>query len=116
MTQDLSAEGLRSDMYANPHKETTRVVGSQDGPIMQGSGDATDRQKVAGILDQTRLDLSRGHHLTAHELLTERFKQSHVDVDSVRVAELALTLRDVDSELDRREEAERKAAEEAPTH
>jgi hypothetical protein len=101
---DLSNEGLRSDMYANPHKERMPEVATQDAPIMQGSSDATARQKIAGIVAQVRLDLSQGSRHTAEELLRERFRQSRLEVDDERVVALAASLRAVDSELTRRED------------
>lgn len=110
MTLDLSSQGLRSDMYANPHRERMPVIASQDSPVMQGWSDATERQKIAGVVDQVRLDLSRGHHHTAEELLRERFKQTRLDVDDERIIALAMSLRAVDHELTRREEEARRAA------
>lgn len=113
MTLDLSREGLRSDMYANPHRERMPVIASQDSPVMQGWSDATARQKIAGIVDQVRLDLSRGHHHTAEELLRERFTQTRLEVDDERVVALAISLRGVDHELTRREEEARRVAAES---
>lgn len=110
MTLDLSRDGLRSDMYANPYKERMLAVAAQDSPVMQGWSDATARQKIAGIVDQVRLDLYRGHRHTAEELLRERFTQSRIEVDDDRVIALAISLRGVDHELTRREEDARRAA------
>jgi hypothetical protein len=110
MTLDLSSQGLRSDMYANPHKERMPVAAPQNSPVMQGWSDATARQKIAGIVDQVRLDLSRGHHHTAEELLRERFTQTRLEVDDDKVVALAMSLRGVDYELTRREEEARRAA------
>ena len=93
MVLDLSNEGLRSDMYANPHRERVLAVSSQDSPVMKGWSDASVRQKVAGIVDQVRLDLSQGHRHTAEELLRERFKASKIEVDDERVLTLAMSLR-----------------------
>ena len=111
MVLDLSNEGLRSDMYANPHRERVLTVSSQDSPVMQGWSDASVRQKIAGIVDQVRLDLSGGHRHTAEELLRERFKASRIEVDDERVLALAMSLRGVDHELRRREDEARRAAE-----
>lgn len=110
MVLDLSNEGLRSDMYANPHRERTETVTAQDSPVMKGWSDATVRQKIAGIVDQVRLDLSGGHQHTAEELLRERFKSSKIEVDDEGVQALAISLRGVDHELRRREEEARRAA------
>ena len=111
MVLDQSSEGLRSDMYANPHRGRALAASSQDSPVMQGWSDASVRQKIAGIVDQVRLDLSGDHRHTAEELLRERFKASRIEVDDERVLALAVSLRGVDHELRRREEEARRAAE-----
>lgn len=64
----------------------------QSGPIEDGALDATDEQKIDGILAQTRQDLEQGHGRSAHELLAQRFEQSRIPVSEERLAELAASL------------------------
>jgi len=64
----------------------------QNEPIEQGSLDASDDDKIAGIVAQTRQDLSGGHRRSARELLAQRFEQSGIDVDTDRLDELAAGL------------------------
>ncbi len=61
-------------------------------PIEDGALDATDEQKIDGILAQTRQDLEQGHARSAHELLAQRFEQSGISVSDSRLAELAASL------------------------
>jgi hypothetical protein len=64
----------------------------QTAPIEDGALDATDQQKIDGIVAQTRQDLEQGHGRSAHELLAQRFEQSAIPVSDERLAELAASL------------------------
>ncbi|KRF31092.1 hypothetical protein [Yonghaparkia sp. Soil809] len=77
-------EGLDAQ-DAGPEAEQSR-------PIEDGALDATDEQKITGILDQTRQDLEQGHARSALELLAQRFEQSGIPVSEWRLAELAASL------------------------
>jgi hypothetical protein len=64
----------------------------QDAPIEQGSLDATDEQKIQGIIEQTRQDLLEGHGRSSRELLTQRFEQSAIPISDERLTELSESL------------------------
>lgn len=64
----------------------------QTTPTEDGALDATDEQKIEGIVAQTREDLEQGNGRSAHELLAQRFEQSQVPVSDDRLAELARSL------------------------
>lgn len=64
----------------------------QTTPYEDGALDATDEQKIDGIVAQTRQDLEQGHGRSAHELLAQRFEQSQVPVSQERLGELARSL------------------------
>lgn len=64
----------------------------QTAPIEDGALDATDQQKIDGIVAQTRQDLEQGHGRSAHELLAQRFEQSAIPVSDEHLAELAAGL------------------------
>lgn len=84
---------------------------TQEIPVLDGALSARDRDKIAGLMDQMRFDLGRGHHLEAEALLRERLKASRIALDDDEVARLAESLRDVDRA--RREREEREAEEAA---
>ena len=65
---------------------------TQDAPIEDGALDATDQQKIDGIVAQTRQDLQQGHARSARELLAQRFEQSRIHVEEHRLDELAASL------------------------
>ena len=65
---------------------------AQNEPLEQGALDATDEQKIAGIVEQTRQDLVSGHKRSARELLAQRFEQSAITVDGARIDTLAAEL------------------------
>jgi hypothetical protein len=62
---------------------------AQSEPIEDGALEASDEDKIAGIVAQTRQDLAGGHQKSARELLQQRFDQSGIEVESARVAQLA---------------------------
>ena len=68
--------------------------GEQNAPIMAGSDDATNDEKSAGILAQTRQDYA-GHDLAAvlHNL-RERFEQADVEIDDITLARFAHDISD----------------------
>ncbi|RFA10548.1 hypothetical protein B7R54_16045 [Subtercola boreus] len=68
--------------------------GEQGAPIMAGSDDATNEEKTAGILAQTRQDYA-GQPLTVvlHNL-RERFEQAKVETDDITLARLAHQISD----------------------
>ncbi|RFA12515.1 hypothetical protein B7R22_15465 [Subtercola boreus] len=63
--------------------------GEQSAPIMAGSDDATNEQKITGILAQTRQDHSGQSLAIVLHNLRERFEQADVEVDDITLAKLA---------------------------
>lgn len=66
---------------------------TQDAPIQDGSDDATNTQKLDGIIEQVRSDMRNGNtHESAEQLLRERVRETGVDVSDERLAEIARDL------------------------
>ncbi|WP_169077973.1 hypothetical protein [Microcella alkalica] len=85
-----AASGAERDAAVRyPSKPGERI---QTEPIEDGALDATDEQKIAGIVAQTRQDLEQGHARSARELLAQRFEQSRIAVDDHHLDELAASL------------------------
>lgn len=53
---------------------------TQDQPIEDGHHDATDAQRLAGILTQVRADLALGHSHDATELLRQRLGDAGIEL------------------------------------
>ncbi len=84
---------------------------TQEIPVLAGATGAGAREKLDGLMQQMRFDLSRGHHLEAEPLLRERLKACRMTIDDVEIVRLAESLREVDGA--RRLREEREAAEAA---
>lgn len=66
---------------------------TQDGPIQDGSEDATNQQRLDGIVEQVRSDIREGHaHESAEQLLRQRVRETGVEVSDERLAEIARSL------------------------
>jgi hypothetical protein len=67
---------------------------TQDEPIMHGSTDAGDRSKVAGIVEQVRVDMQTPRSETSEMMLRERF-----DASGLRVSdeEISRHVRDIEN-------------------
>ena len=88
------------------------------GPVLDGALSATDVEKLDGLMQQMQYDLSRGHHLEAHQLLAERLKASRIDLTDEQRDALVASLASVDFARHARETREAEAvadAESAPT-
>ncbi|MBA8846850.1 hypothetical protein [Microcella alkalica] len=97
-------------LQPKPKREPT----TQEIPVLDGALGARERDKLAGLMDQMRFDLGRGHHLEADALLRERLKASRMSLSDGEIDDLIESLRDVDRARRLREEREeREAAEEA---
>ncbi|RFA16170.1 hypothetical protein B7R21_01920 [Subtercola boreus] len=68
--------------------------GEQSEPIMAGSNDATNEQKIDGILAQTRQDHAGQSLVIVQNNLRERFEQAAVEVDDITLARLAHDISD----------------------
>ncbi|WP_403021108.1 hypothetical protein [Salinibacterium sp. GXW1014] len=63
---------------------------TQDGPIQDGSDDATNEQRLDGIIEQVRSDIREGHtHEPAEQMLRQRVRETGVEVSDERIAEIA---------------------------
>lgn len=66
---------------------------TQDEPIQDGSDDASNDERIQGIVEQVRSDLRSGHtHESAEQMLRQRFAESQVEVSDDRLAKLAAEL------------------------
>lgn len=67
-----------------------RMRETQDSPIQDGSDDASNDERLAGIVEQVRTDVGSGHtHESVLELLSQRVRETGVDVEESRLRELA---------------------------
>ena len=64
-------------------------MATQDSPIQDGSADATEEQKIAGIIAQTRADYLQGVATDVASDLQHRLIDAGIELDSDRVASLA---------------------------
>ncbi|QEE62151.1 hypothetical protein FVA74_11640 [Salinibacterium sp. dk2585] len=63
---------------------------TQDGPIQDGSDDASNEQRLDGIIEQVRSDLRQGHtHESAEQMLRQRVRETGVELSDERIAEIA---------------------------
>lgn len=83
------------------------------GPVLEGALSATDVEKLDGLMQQMQYDLSRGHHLEAHELLAERLKASRIDLTDDQRGALVASLAPVDFARHAREKREAEATADA---
>ena len=60
----------------------------QNDPIQEGSDDATNAAKVAGIVQQVRSDVGMGHVDDARNVLLERLSQAGAVVDDAELDDL----------------------------
>jgi hypothetical protein len=65
----------------------------QHQPVEDGSGDASERDRLDGIVEQTKQDLAMGHVDNAETALRERLADVGIDVDDAQFAELLATVR-----------------------
>lgn len=79
---------------------------TQEIPVLSGAMSAGVRDKVEGLMQQMRFDLSRGHHLEAEPLLRERLKACRLTLGDAEIVRLAESLRDVDGARRLREQRE----------
>lgn len=79
------------------------------GPVLEGALSATDVEKLDGLMQQMRCDLSRGHHLEASVLLAERLKASRIDLTGEQRDALVADLAPVDFARHAREKREAEA-------
>lgn len=79
---------------------------TQETPVLSGAMSAGVRDKVEGLMQQMRFDLSRGHHLEAEPLLRERLKACRLMLGEAEIVRLAESLRDVDAARRLREQRE----------
>jgi hypothetical protein len=66
------------------------------GPVLEGALSATDAEKLDGLMQQMRYDLSRGHHREASQLLAERLKASRIELTDEQRDALVADLQAVD--------------------
>lgn len=105
----MATKSLKQGPWAlqpKPKREPT----TQEIPVLDGALGARERDKLAGLMDQMRFDLGRGHHLEAEPLLRERLKASRMSLSDAEIADLAESLRDVDRARRLREEREAEEA------
>ncbi|MGO4299151.1 hypothetical protein [Leifsonia sp. RAF41] len=61
---------------------------TQDEPIMHGSTEASDQSKVAGIVEQVRVDMQMPRSETTEMMLRERFEASGLQVSPEELSRL----------------------------
>ncbi|MET3566316.1 MULTISPECIES: hypothetical protein [Microbacteriaceae] len=61
---------------------------TQDEPIMQGSTDATDESKVAGIVEQVRADMQLRGSEDSERLLKQRLDEAGIQLPQEEVSRL----------------------------
>ncbi len=64
-------------------------MATQDSPIQQGSNDATEEQKIAGLLTQTRADYLQGVTTDVAAHLQQRLIDAGIELSRERVEALA---------------------------
>lgn len=64
-------------------------MATQDFPIQHGSDDATDEQKIAGLVQQTRVDYLQGVATDVSAHLQQRLNDAGIEVSRERVEQLA---------------------------
>ncbi|CAN5278139.1 hypothetical protein BH11ACT2_BH11ACT2_23420 [soil metagenome] len=69
-------------------------MATQDSPIQHGSTDASDEQKIAGLVQQTRADYLQGVATDVVAHLQQRLIDAGIDVDQARVVQLAKQITD----------------------
>jgi len=62
-------------------------------PIEDGSGDASDRDRLDGIVEQTKQDVAMGHVDDVESALRERLNDAGMDVDDEEFATLLSAVR-----------------------
>ena len=60
----------------------------QNEPVEEGHDDATDAQKIDGIVEQTKQDALQGHVTDAADALGQRLHDAGLKVDATHFAEL----------------------------
>jgi hypothetical protein len=61
---------------------------TQDEPIMDGSSDAAEDAKVAGIVEQVRADLKFGDSADTEPLLTQRLEEAGIELPPDEISRL----------------------------
>jgi hypothetical protein len=64
-------------------------MATQDFPIQHGSDDASDEQKIAGLVQQTRADYLQGVATDVPAHLQQRLIDAGIELGPDRIAELA---------------------------
>jgi radical SAM superfamily enzyme len=64
-------------------------MATQDSPIQHGSDDATEEQKIAGLVLQTRADYLQGVATDVVAHLQQRLIEAGIELDRDRIEELA---------------------------
>jgi hypothetical protein len=64
-------------------------MATQDFPIQHGSDDATDEQKIAGLVQQTRADYLQGVATDVAAHLQQRLIDAGIELGPDRIADLA---------------------------
>jgi hypothetical protein len=82
---------IQATVGCRSHDDAMRDT--QDGPIQDGSDDASNEDKVTGIVEQVRSDIRHGHtHESTEELLAQRFRETGVEVSEERLRQIAQEL------------------------
>lgn len=61
-------------------------------PIQDGHDAATDDQKIAGIVEQMRADLSQGNVADVRDVLTQRFGDAEIELSDAQFERITAEL------------------------
>jgi hypothetical protein len=87
-----SAEELAEQLQGERQPlEDSRIPssGAQTSPVMVGSDDASNQEKVQGLIAQVRADHAGRERTDVLTYLQERFEQAQVDIDDERLGSIA---------------------------
>jgi hypothetical protein len=73
---------------------------TQDEPIMNGSTEASDDQKVRGIVDQLTADLQLLPHEDSKKLLRQRLEDAGITLDDAEISRIADEVQQRPSQVD----------------
>jgi hypothetical protein len=67
----------------------------QDGPVLDGAGEATDEARLRGLVDQLRVDAAGRNDAHIEKLLRTRLADTGIELSEEDVARLSAELRGV---------------------
>lgn len=64
----------------------------QDDPVEEGAGEATDSERIDGVLEQVRADIALGQIDDPRAALADRLAEAGISVDADELAGLVASL------------------------